>query len=107
MTVAPTAAGNVTLFVNSKDPISGNYVRQQTRLLGTNVNGTQTDAAYTLGEFTANANGATVPYTEMRALTDAEIFSDIIQINWVFSAAFNSTFSVSVIGETEEGVHSY
>jgi hypothetical protein len=99
VTIAPGTSLDLALAF--KDPQTGNYVRVQTRDAGQNANGTHTVGTWALGAFTQVVAATAVPYTAMRALTDNECFPTIGQLVWTVVGA-NPTFSITLIGETEE-----
>ncbi len=99
VTVTATSGSGQTLNVNLeyRDPATSQataqYVRVQTRIVGINANGVYTTGGYSLG---------TVDQVT-RALTDTELLANIVRVSWVLAGSTPSfTFSVSLVGETEE-----
>jgi hypothetical protein len=109
VTVTATSGSSQTLNVNLeyRDPATSQataqYVRVQTRIVGINAAGVYTTGGYSLGTVDQVTSTTPLPWTECRALTDTELLANIVRVSWVLAGSTPSfTFSVSLIGETEE-----
>ena len=109
VTVTASSGTSQTLNVDVqfRDPATsqatGQYVNVQTKIMGINANGVQTTGGLSLGTFDQVTNATSLPWTEMRCVTADMGFGGIPRIAYrVGGTSPSFTFSVTVVGESEE-----
>jgi len=109
VTVTAMSGTSQTLNVDVqfRDPATsqatGQYVNVQTKIAGINANGAQTTGALGFGTFDQVTNATALPWTEMRVLTSDMGFGGVPRIAYRVGGTNPSfTFTVSVVGESEE-----